>query len=100
MMKLPKEVLKDIATRAKTARLEFSYTQESLATLSGVSFGSVKRFENTGKISLESLLKIALTLNALEDFERLFKNKQPQGIVSLDTLLKLSKKRRRKRGVK
>jgi transcriptional regulator with XRE-family HTH domain len=98
MMKLPKEILKEVAGRARAVRLEFGYTQESLATHSGVSFGSIKRFENTGQISLESLLKIALILGSLEDFDSLFKTKQPQGINSLDNMLKSVKKR--KRGVK
>lgn len=84
--------------RSKAARLELGLTQVSLAIHSGVSFGSVKRFENTGKIALESLLKIAFTLNALEDFENLFKNAQPQITTSLDAMLKSTKKR--KRGVK
>jgi transcriptional regulator with XRE-family HTH domain len=84
--------------RAKAARLELGLTQVSLATHSGVSFGSIKRFENTGKIALESLLKIALTLNALEDFENLFKYAGPQITTSLDAMLKATKKR--KRGVK
>lgn len=98
MMRLPKEVIKDVAMRAKAARLELGLTQVSLAAHSGVSFGSIKRFENTGKIALESLLKIALTLNALDDFENLFKTKSPQITTSLDAMLKATKKR--KRGVK
>ncbi len=98
MMKLPKEVLKDISVHAKTMRLELGYTQETLAKNSGVSFGSIKRFENTGKISLESLLKIALILGVLQNFEVLFKNKQSQEINSLDSMLKAVKKR--KRGIK
>lgn len=35
--------------------------------------GSLKRFEQTGKISLESLLKIAVVLGASEPFSDLFK---------------------------
>ena len=43
-----------------------------LADKSGVSLGSLKRFERTGEISLSSLLKIALVLDSLKEFERLF----------------------------
>jgi hypothetical protein len=35
---------------------------------SGVSLGSVKRFELTGQISLESLLKTVQILNRINDF--------------------------------
>ncbi len=38
-----------------------------------VDYGSLKQFEQTGKISLESLLKIAVVLNASEPFSDLFK---------------------------
>jgi len=54
-----------------------------LAKRSGVSLGSIKRFELTGQISLESLLKLAHVLNRLNDFELIFK--------SLDNLEKIEK---------
>ena len=38
-----------------------------------VDYGSLKRFEQTGEISLESLLKIAVVMNASEPFSDLFK---------------------------
>lgn len=98
MIKLPKEVLKEVAARAKATRLEAGLTQKSLATHSGVSLGSIKRFENTGQIAFISLLKIALSLNALDNFENLFKGNPSHAILSLDTMLKAVKKR--KRGVK
>lgn len=50
-------------------------TQSELAKRSGVSLGSVRRFEQSGEISLTSLLKIASVLNALDDFEPLFSQK-------------------------
>ena len=45
------------------------YTQTECATRSGVSLGSLKRFERTGQISLESLLKLAFVLECLGDFD-------------------------------
>lgn len=72
MLKLPHEILGEIAAKAKGLRKSKKISQEELANQSGVSFGSVKRFERIGKISLESLLKIALVLDNLEPFEQLF----------------------------
>lgn len=46
--------------RVRAIRKRRSISQEYLSELSGVSFGSIKRFENTGKISLLSLTKIAV----------------------------------------
>lgn len=45
---------------------------EKFAEISGVSLGSLKRFENTGEISLVSLLKLAIVLDCAEEFEQLF----------------------------
>ena len=68
----PKEIMKDIAAKAKQLRLEQNLTQEGLAVRSGVSLGSIKRFEHSGEISLKSLLDIALVLGRLSDFENIF----------------------------
>jgi transcriptional regulator with XRE-family HTH domain len=69
--------LADIANRAKDKRLLLNITQLELAERSGVSLGSVRRFENKGLISLSALLNIALVLGNLDDFEHLFpKNAQ------------------------
>ena len=48
-------------------------SQRDLANKSGVSYASIRRFENIGEISLNSLLKIANALDCLEDFNSLFK---------------------------
>ena len=67
--KLPSDILTSTAQHVATIRKERGWTQQELADTSGVSFGSVKRFERLGKISFESLLKIAEALNRLEEFE-------------------------------
>ncbi len=69
---LPSEVLIKIAQQARTKRLEKNLTQQNLSSYSGVSLAVIKKFEKSGKISLESLLKIALVLDTLEDFSKLF----------------------------
>ncbi|MCB9326166.1 MAG: helix-turn-helix transcriptional regulator [Lewinellaceae bacterium] len=47
-------------------------SQLQLAEKSGVSLGSIKRFEQTGKISFESLLTLAHILGRLSEFESIF----------------------------
>lgn len=71
--KKPYDFLKDLALRHKTLRKNAAFTQSELAARSGVSLGSIKRFELTGHISLESLLKLAHVLNRLNDFELILK---------------------------
>lgn len=49
-------------------------TQKQLAARSGVSLGSLKRFEQSGEISLQSLTKIAIALDVENELEGLFDN--------------------------
>ena len=71
--KKPVDVLQEIAQRHKVLRKQWGYTQSELARRSGVSLGSLKRFETTGQISLESLLLLADVLNRLNDFDAIFR---------------------------
>lgn len=69
--KLPSDILISTAQNVATLRKELKWTQQDLADRSGVSYGSIKRFERLGKISFEALLKIAEALNRLSEFETL-----------------------------
>lgn len=93
-METPQEMMHAITSRAKARRLVLKLTQMGLAEHSGVSLGTIKRFEHTGKIALESLLKIAMALSCLEDFKTLF-TARAQVPSSLDELLKQPKTRKR-----
>ena len=41
-------------------------------SISGVSYGSIKRFETTGQISLLSLTKIAIALDLADELRNIF----------------------------
>ena len=66
------EINKDLAGRVVKLRKRRKLSQQALAQRSGVSFGSVKRFEQTGDISLQSLAKIAIALEVEGELESLF----------------------------
>lgn len=68
------EIILNLAKRLKQIRKRKSISQERLELLSGVSLGSIKRFENTGHISLISLTKIATALGCVNDIKELFTN--------------------------
>ena len=72
--KLPSDILSEVAKNHKKARKLHKYSQAELAVRSGVSLGTIKRFENSGQISFEYLLKLAYLLDSLADFESIFKN--------------------------
>ena len=80
----PLEMAGHIAKQTQEKRLSLNLSQQTLAERSGVSYGVLKKFERTGKISLESLLKLALTLGSLEAFKALFKTTPPEQLRSLD----------------
>ena len=56
----------------RNIRKRRSISQEKLASMSGVSYGSVKRFESTGQISLVSLTKIAMALDIADELRNIF----------------------------
>lgn len=66
------ELDQKLAQRVRKIRKRRAISQEKLSEMSGVSFGSIKRFETTGKISLLSLTKIALALGCAEELRGLF----------------------------
>ncbi|MDR1453334.1 MAG: helix-turn-helix transcriptional regulator [Candidatus Margulisbacteria bacterium] len=70
-------IKRELVDRVRARRKEQKISQQKLAERSGVSFGSVKRFERFGEISLVSLLKVAQALGCESDFAYLFKEKQP-----------------------
>lgn len=84
LSKKPTDTLREIAHRHKVLRKQASFSQSELAKRSGVSLGSLKRFETTGQISLESLLLLADVLNRLDDFDAVL-----QPIENLEAIEKL-----------
>ena len=65
---------KNLVDRFKKRRKELKLSQKDLSVRSGVSYASIRRFENNGEISLTSLIKLANAIECLNDFDALFKN--------------------------
>ena len=84
MMMTPKELGMEIAANLKKLRKQRKLSQKALAEKAGLSYGSMKRFEQTGEISLESLLKIAIVLGETAPLESLFK---PTEIKSIQEII-------------
>ena len=74
-LKSPNDINMDLAKRISTRRKEKKISQEELSERAAVSYGSIKRFERTGEISLTSLIKIAFALGLEDDFNLLFAKK-------------------------
>ena len=93
-IKTPSEISKALSNRVKQTRIRRSITQEELAERSGVSFGSVKRFEQTGEISLKHLIMISKVLRSSEQWDELFSLSNYE---SMEELLKEKEKGKRMR---
>lgn len=68
------EIDLDLAKRLARIRKRRGLTQEELSKRSNVSFGSIKRFETGGQISLISLTKLAVALDCADEIKALFTN--------------------------
>jgi transcriptional regulator with XRE-family HTH domain len=68
----PLEIALAVAKRAKQRRTSLRLTQSELAQKAGLSLSTLRRFEQTGQISLEGLLQIAFAMDCMEDFKSLF----------------------------
>lgn len=84
-----------IASRVKSRRLELNLTQNGLAARAGVNIETYRKFERTGEISLQNLVKVGKAFNMSNDFDLLFSQKQYE---SLDDVL--TDNTTRKRGKK
>lgn len=66
------ELDQKLAQRVRKIRKRRSISQMKLASMSGVGYGSIKRFETTGQISLISLTKIAMALDIADELRNIF----------------------------
>lgn len=88
------EMLGKIAEKVRAKRLALNLSQKTLSERSGVSYGVLKKFEQTGQISLQSLLKLSLVLGSIKDFNNLFVLARPEEALSLDDLMQEHKRKR------
>lgn len=93
----PLAIQRKISERVKERRLEKNLSQEALSKMSGVSYATLRKYESTGEISLKSLLKIAVAIDAATDFEKLFSE---PAYTTMDELLQTKKRIVRKRGTR
>ena len=66
------EINMELAKRIVQLRKRKKISQKEFAVRSGVSLGSLKRFEQTGEISLQSFTKLAIALGVEGELEALF----------------------------
>jgi transcriptional regulator with XRE-family HTH domain len=95
----PSKAQTKITESIRARRLLMELTQEGLAERSGVPLPTLRKFEQTGSISLESLLKLLMVVGGIDDIINILKP-SPQVFTSIDDVLKNSDNISRKRGRK
>jgi len=94
MLETVQELADGVAARLRSIRLDADLTQAGLAARSGVTLASLRRFETTGQIALESLIRLAQALGRDDDIATLF---APPPVASLDELVTSNDRRQRGR---
>ena len=74
------EITYEIAIRLRRKRKALKLSQKKLAEKSGVSLGSIKRFETVKEIAFTSLIKLTIALELENEWETLFTQKQYSSI--------------------
>lgn len=65
----PEEISHTLAQKLKALRLEKRWKRSTLARRSNVTEASLKRFEQTGKVSMDNFLKLIFALGRLDEME-------------------------------
>ena len=96
-LQTPRDIARSLAGRVKTLRLERGWTQQEAAGRAGLALATYRRFERTGRISLERLLKLAVIFDARAGFEHLFAAGPARSLVELERRMEGPSRKRGKR---
>lgn len=88
-----------LAENMRQRRLGMNLTQKGLAERAGISFSTLRKFEQTGEISLASFLKAMMVLGGLEEI--IAATEAPlSDFKSIDDVLKQAPPKERQRGTR
>ncbi len=72
MWDTPSDVSQRLANKLRSIRKRKKITQKQLALRSNVSYAVLRKFEETGRISLESFIKLTMELGVVSEINDLF----------------------------
>lgn len=76
-LKTEADVLREVADLVRAQRVALSWRQEDLATRSGISIATLRRFERTGQITFLGLAKLLVTLGLADQLLAGLKRPEP-----------------------
>ncbi len=68
----PDDIALKLAQKMKSIRKRRKITQKQMAARSNVSYATLRKFEKTGQISLESFVKLTMELGLTNELNDLF----------------------------
>ena len=68
----PSDIAVKLALKMKSIRKRRKITQKQMAARSNVSYATLRKFEKTGLISLESFIKLTMELGLAQELSNLF----------------------------
>jgi len=68
----PSDIALRLARKLRSIRKRRKITQKQLAARSNVSYATLRKFEQTGQISLESFVKLTIELGVVSEINDLF----------------------------
>ncbi len=80
----PDETARLLADRLRRLRLLAGWKQSTLAHRAGVSLPTVRRYERTGRTSIENLLRLCHALARLDEFNELLRPPAAQSLAELE----------------
>jgi HTH-type transcriptional regulator / antitoxin HipB len=91
----PDEIAAELGRRLRALRLAHRWRRVTLAERTGVSASTIQRFETSGKITLENLLRLAEGLGRADELAAMF---EPSPARSIDELEQRTSRPLPKRG--
>jgi transcriptional regulator with XRE-family HTH domain len=88
------DVCRQVGERAARLRIDQGFRRADLAESTGVSVSTIARFERTGRVAFDVIVKIAIALRAEREFLSLF---PPVEFASIDDVIASSRRPQRVR---
>jgi transcriptional regulator with XRE-family HTH domain len=95
----PEDIARRLAVRVRDERLRRGWKQATLAERAGISLPTIRRYERTGRTSVENLFRLCHALGRLDEFAELLEPPAASSIAELEAR-SMAAAPRRKRGVR
>lgn len=83
-----------LADRTRELRAGMGWKQSTLAARAGVTLSTLRRFEQTGEVSLKYLMRICHALGRLDEFENILRPPAPGTLRELEAQAARPRRRR------